>query len=37
VVEDAEGEIELFAHDCPTLVRTIRGIAESDTPRMITK
>jgi hypothetical protein len=37
VVEDAKGEIELFAHDCPTLVRIIRGIAESDTPRMITK
>jgi hypothetical protein len=37
VVEHAEGEIELFAHDCPTLVRIIRGIAESDTARMITK
>jgi hypothetical protein len=31
VVEDARREIELSAHDCPTLVRIISGIAESDT------
>ena len=37
VVEHPEGEIELFAHDCPTLVRIISGIAASDTARMITK
>ena len=37
VVEDAECEIELFAHDCPTLVRIISGIAENETARMIRK
>jgi hypothetical protein len=37
VVEDAEREVELFAHDCPTLVRIISGIAERETARMTTK
>jgi hypothetical protein len=37
VVEDAEREIELFAHDCPTFVRIMSGIAESDTVRMISR
>ena len=37
VVENAKREIELFAHDCPTLVRTISGIAENETARMIRK
>jgi hypothetical protein len=37
VVEDAEREIELFAHDCPTLVRIISGIAERETARMTTR
>ena len=37
VVEDAEREIEFFAHDCPTFVRIMSGIAESDTVRMISR
>ena len=37
VVEDCKCEIELFAHDWPTLVMIISGIAETDTARMISR